>query len=141
MILVPCNKSQVKYIFTNYYAKYLSQHDERRHYIINYNIDKTFTTGTFENNIKIGEGCGRYNLIDIEDKCNINIQYRYLMPSPNLNSPFNPNNNFYNKLNNYTIGPFYTILPSEPVKWIPVVYSHLQLEKGFKVLNFYKKKA
>ena len=42
MKLVPCNKQQIKGIFNNYYAKYLSQHDNSRHYIIEYNKNTTF---------------------------------------------------------------------------------------------------
>ena len=139
MKLIPCNKQQIKCIFNNYYAKYLSQHDISRHYIIEYNNNTTFSTSTFENNIKIGEGFGIYNLLEVDDKCHINIQYNTVISSPNSNSPFNPKNVFYNELSNYTIGPFYTIIPNEPVIWLPVLYSHLQMEKGFKVLNFYRK--
>jgi len=137
MKLIPCNKQQIKCIFNNYYAKYLSQHDISRHYIIEYNNNTTFSTSAFENNIKVGEGCGIYSLLDVDDKCHLNIQYNTTISYPN--SPFNPKKFFYNEISNYTIGPFYTILPNEPVIWLPVFYSHLQMESGFKILNFYKK--
>ena len=140
MKLIKCNKHQINYLFSKYYVKYLSQNDSSRHYIINYdNNNCTFSTKTFENNIHIGEGYGKYKLLDVNDNCHINIQYSSVYSSPNITSPFNPKNLFYPKLSDYTIGPFYTIIPNEPVKWLAVLYSHLQMEKGFKVLNFYKK--
>ena len=37
MKLIVLNKAQLKNIFTNYYAKYLSQNNSNRHYIIKYN--------------------------------------------------------------------------------------------------------
>lgn len=140
MNLSSCTKHQLKYIFTNYYAKYLSQHNSSRHYIIKYNDNNTFTNSTFENNIKLGESDGTYNLIDEKGECLINIRYKNVFNSPNITSPFYQKNSFYPHLSNYTIGPFYTaILKDTNVKWIPVLYNHLQIEKSFKVLNFYKK--
>ena len=47
---------QLKLILSTKKAKYLSQHDITRHYIINYNNDSTFTIETFQNNKKLGEG-------------------------------------------------------------------------------------
>ncbi len=139
MKLFPYNKQQIKFIFNNYYAKYLSQHDISRHYIIKYNNNTTFSTTTFENNVKIGEGRGIYSLLDVNDKCHINIQYNTIQPSSNINSSFNPMNKFYPKLSNYTIGPLYAIIPQEEdLICIPILYSHLQMKKRIKVLNFYK---
>jgi len=139
MNLVPCTRHQVTNIFTEYYAKYLSQHNNNRHYIIKYNENNTFTNSTFENNIKLGESSGTYKLIDEKGQCLINIRYNNVFNSPNKNSPFHIQNMFYPKLSNYTLGPFYTVIPKEDVIWLPVLYNHLQIEKGFKVLNFYKK--
>lgn len=139
MKLIPCNKQQLIVIFKERYAKYLSQHNENRHYIIKYHKNETFTTRTFENNIQLGVGYGKYTLVDNSGECLINIRYDKIVPSPNKSSPMNPNNSFYNNLSNYTIGPLYTRIPDKPVIWLPVLYNHLQLEKGFKVLNFYKK--
>jgi|TARA_B110000858_G_C17711443_1_gene430783 hypothetical protein len=139
MNLIPCTRNQIKVIFKEYYAKYLSQHNSNRHYIIKYNDNNTFTNSTFENNIKLGESNGTYNLINEKTHCLINIRYTNIFNSPNKNSPFNKQNSFYPKLSNYVIGPFYTIIPKDDVTWLPVLYNHLQLEKGFKVLNFYKK--
>lgn len=139
MRLIPCNSQQLVTIFKERYAKYLSQHDINRHYIIRYNDDGTFTSSTFENHIQLGEGHGRYTIVErIKGGPLINIQYKTIFPSPNISSPMNPNNSFYPHLHNYTIGPFYTRIPDEPVTWLPVLYNHLQMEKGFKVLNFYK---
>jgi len=140
MNLSELTKKQVQKLFKYNYAKYLSQHDPKRHYLIHYNLDNTFLIHTFNKNKYLGTGCGIYNLIDKEDECLINIQYKNVFPSPNFKSPMNPYNSFYPQLKNYTIGPLYTKLPSENVKWLPVLYNHLQIEKGFKVLNFYRKK-
>ena len=54
MKLTILHKEQLKNIFSNYYAKYLSQNNPNRHYIIKYNKN-TFTNTTFENNIKLGQ--------------------------------------------------------------------------------------
>ena len=137
MKLIVLNKAQLKNIFTNYYAKYLSQNNSNRHYIIKYNKN-TFTNTTFSNNIKLGEGNGKYKFIEKNGNTLLNVQYQNVFPSPYKNSPFNKSNNFFPKLSNYTIGPFYTIIPREDVIWLPILYSHIQMEKGFKVLNFYK---
>ena len=137
MKLTILHKDQLKKIFSNYYAKYLSQNNPNRHYIIKYNKN-TFTNTTFENNIKLGQGNGKYKLIEHNGNTCINVQYENVFTSPYKNSPFNKNNDFFPKLSNYTIGPFYTIIPRENVTWLPILYSHIQMEKGFKVLNFYK---
>jgi len=131
------HKDQLINIFSNYYAKYLSQHNPNRHYIIKYHKN-TFTNTTFENNVKLGEGNGKYKLIENNGTTCINMQYENVFTSPYKKSPFNKNNEFFPKLSNYTIGPFYTIIPKEEVIWLPILYSHIQIEKGFKVLNFYK---
>lgn len=138
MKLVTCNKVQLEWMFNNYYAKYLSQHNSNRHYILKYNKNRTFTNHTFENNILLGEGNGIYKIIEKEDQCVLNVQYSTVFSSPNKSSPFYPQNSFYPRLCNYTLGPFYTIIPNQHVIWLPILYSHLQKEKGFKVLNFYK---
>ena len=132
--------NDIKKIFELKHAKYLSQHDINRHYIIDYKEDNTFTNKTFENNKVIGMGYGKYNLYNNkDDKCMINIQYEKVYNSPNLDSPFNPLNNFYKELSNYEIGPLYTIIPNINVIWLPVLYKHLIKDRGFKVLNFYNK--
>jgi len=139
MNLSSCTKHQLKCIFRNYYAKYLSQHNNSRHYIIKYNDNSTFTNSTFENNIKLGESDGIYNFIYEKGDCLINIRYKNVFNSPNITSPFHQKNSFYPSLSNYTLGPFYTVIPKDPnVIWLPVLYNHLQIEKSFKVLNFYK---
>ncbi len=139
MNLIPCTRYQLQSIFIKYNAKYLSQHNNNRHYIIKYNENNTFTNSTFENNIKLGESNGTYNFINENGECLINIRYKNVFDSPNKNSPFHIQNSFYPKLSNYLLGPFYTIIPKDDVRWLPVLYNHLQMEKGFKVLNFYKK--
>ena len=58
MNLMPCTRNQIKIIFKEYYAKYMSQHNSNRHYIIKYNDNNTFINTTFENNIKLGEVLG-----------------------------------------------------------------------------------
>ena len=130
-------KDQLKNVFSNYYAKYLSQHNPNRHYIIKYHKNR-FTNTTFENNVKLGQGNGTYKLIENNGTTSINVQYENVFTSPYKKSPFNKNNEFFPKLSNYTIGPFYTIIPKEDITWLPILYSHIQMEKGFKVLNFYK---
>ena len=134
-------KEELRSIFRDRCAKYLSQHDENRHYKITYNDDGTFTNQTYENNIALGESYGTYSFQTNENgECVINIQYKHVFNSPNESSPFHTNNPFYPKLTNYTIGPFYTKYLNEESTWVPILYNHLQIEKGFKVLNFYKKK-
>ena len=135
-------KEELQHIFQERTAKYLSQHNENRHYKISYNDDGTFTNKTYENNILLGESYGTYSFqTNADDECVINIQYKYVFNSPNEGSPFHINNSFYPKLANYTIGPFYTKYLNEDLEWVPVLYNHLQIEKGYKVLNFYKKRA
>lgn len=73
-------------IFKERYAKYLSQHNDKRHYIINYNENGTFTTHTFENNNELGVGYGKYTLVDHSGECLINIKYKDIFPSPNKKS-------------------------------------------------------
>ena len=138
MNLYSLSKKQLKTILKGSYAKYLSQHDPKRHYIINYNLDNTFLIHTFNKNKYLGTGNGNYYILEKNNESLLNIQYKTIFPSPNIKSPMNPKNNFYPKLKNYTIGPFYTTIPPKPVKWLPVLYNHIQMEKGFKVLNFYK---
>jgi hypothetical protein len=135
-------KEELQSIFQERTAKYLSQHDENRHYKITYNNDGTFTNQTYENNIVIGESYGTYNFQTNENgECVINVQYKYVFNSPNENSPFHINNPFYPKLENYMIGPFYTKYLNEELAWIPILYNLPQtIRKGFKILNFYKKK-
>jgi len=134
----PCTKPQLQSLFRGYYAKYLSQHNSNRHYIITYNENTTFTNSIFENNEKIGTSNGIYSFVHKNEQCLMNIQYQNVFSSPNVNSPFHTQNSFYPHLSNYTLGPFYTVFPKERVIWLPILYNHLQMEKGFKVLNFYK---
>ena len=138
MNLHSLTKKQLKSILQTSYAKYLSQNDPKRHYIINYHRDNTFITHTFQKNKYLGSGNGTYKIIEKNNESLLNIKYKIIFPSPNVKSPMNPNNDFYPKLKNYIIGPFYTILPNENIRWLPVLYNHIQMEKGFKVLNFYK---
>ena len=137
MKLIPCNKSQLIDIFKERTAKYLSQHDMNRHYTVKYHDNKTFETTTYEDNRRIGIGWGIYEFVGNPNECKVNIQYESIFPSPHKSSPMNPSNPFYPNLKNYVIGPFYTRLNTS-VTWLPLLYNHLQLEKGFKVLNFYK---
>ena len=81
-------KDQLINIFSNYYAKYLSQHNPNRHYIIKYHKN-TFTNTTFENNVKLGEGNGKYKLIENNGTTCINVQYENVFTSPYKKSPFN----------------------------------------------------
>ena len=134
-------KEELQRIFQERTAKYLSQHDETRHYKINYKNDGTFTNETYENNVKLGESYGTYILQNNDkNECVINIKYQYVFNSPNINSPFHANNAFYPRLSDYTIGPLYTLYENEKIECIPLLYYHLQSTKGFKILNFYKKK-
>ena len=134
------SKEELKQIFHERIAKYLSQHDKNRHYEISYNDDLTFTNTTFENNKPIGISYGIYNFLQNEqNECVINIKYEYVFNSPNINSPFHVDNPFYKNLKNYTIGPFYTKYLDQTLTWCPILYNHLQIEKGYKILNFYKR--
>ncbi len=81
---------------------------------------------------------GKYKLIENNGNPCINVEYENVFTSPHKNSPFNKNNDFFPKLSNYTIGPFYTIIPKEDVTWLPVLYSHIHTEKGSQVLHFYQ---
>ena len=133
-----CKKGLQK-IFSQNYAKYLSQHDPSRFYIINYLDNGQFNIETYNENKLLGSGNGTYTFINSNNGCKLNIKYNKIFPSPNLKSPMHIENPFYNKLYNYQIGPFYTVIPNDTVIWLPILYNHLQMEKGFKVLNFYKK--
>ena len=139
LLLEPLTMEQVKYIFSNKVAKYLSQNKINRHYIIKYNIDGTFTNDTFDSNTLIGSSHGTYNLTENENKeVFINIKYKYVFESPHINSPFNMNHPFYPELfNGYTIGPLYGNITKEQQNMTPILYPHLQSNMGFKILNFY----
>ena len=54
-------EEELRHIFQERTAKYLSQHNENRHYKISYNDDGTFTNKTYENNILLGESYGTYS--------------------------------------------------------------------------------
>jgi hypothetical protein len=135
------NKEELEIIFRNKKAKYLSTNDINRHYIITYNNDNTVTTDTYENNIKLGESYGTYN---ININGSINIKYKYVFSSPNDKSPFHPNNSFYKQLSNYTIGPYYIYSNINIKKNIidgnilHIMYKGNQLET-LKILTFYPK--
>ena len=126
-------------IFSQNYAKYLSQHDPSRFYIIHYLDNGQFITQTHQKNKLLGSGNGTYTFIDSDDGCKINIKYDKVFPSPNKQSPMHVENPFYPELRNYQIGPFYTVAPREAVTWLPVLYNQIQGDRGFKILNFYKK--
>jgi hypothetical protein len=133
-------EQEVKQIFNERTAKYLSQHNKNRHYEISYNADLTFTNTTFEDNKPIGISYGTYNLkTNDSGNCVINIRYEYVYNSPNITSPFHKDNPFYPKLSDYTIGPLYTKFLDQKLIWVPILYNHLQIEKGYKILNFYLK--
>jgi hypothetical protein len=139
LVLEPLTIEQIKYIFSNKVAKYLSQNRINRHYIIKYNTDGTFTNDTFECNNMIGSSYGTYSLSENENKeVFITIKYTYVFTSPHINSPFNKDNSFYPELfNGYTIGPLYGKMTNNQQNMIPILYPHLQLNMGFKILNFY----
>ena len=137
--LQPLCKNSLQKIFSQNYAKYLSQHDSSRFYLINYLDKGQFYIQTYHKNKLLGSGNGTYAFIDSNEGCKLNIKYHKIFPSPNHKSPMHIENPFYSELRNYQIGPFYTIIPIEPVIWIPVLYNHIQMKNGFKVLNFYKK--
>ena len=143
------NIQLVTELLKNYNAKYLSQHDITRHYIIEYDTE-SFTNTTYENNIPIGVSNGTYKLLENEKgQCLMNIKYETIFESPNIDSPFNKKNSFYSSLNNYTIGPFYVTHynfninnePKSETHWYPVLYNHLLFNDKYKVLNFYDKSS
>jgi hypothetical protein len=80
---------------------------------------------------------GSYDFIEDDYGTKINIRYHYVFHSPHPTSPFHPENPFYPKLENYVIGPFYTINLNHKLEFITILYNHLQNEKTFKVLNLY----
>jgi len=132
-------KNSLQKIFSQNYAKYMSQHDSSRFYIINYLDNERFNIQTHRENKLLGSGNGTYAFIDSKDGCKLNIKYNKIFPSPNPKSPMHIANPFYSELRDYQIGPFYTVIPMESVLWIPVLYNHIQMKKGFKILNFYKR--
>lgn len=137
--LEPLTIEQIKIIFTNKVAKYLSQNKMNRHYIIKYNVDGTFTNDTFECNMLLGTSHGTYILTEDENKqVFINIKYTYVFPSPHDNSPFNINHLFYPELfNGYMIGPLYGKITNNMTLMTPILYPHSNANMGFKILNFY----
>ena len=139
-ICTSLTKAELENILKNKYAKYLSQHDINRHYIIKYNDNNNFINETYENNKKIGEGYGNYYILENEhNEAIMNVQYKSVFHSPNKDSPFHPHNSFYSQLKDYKIGPFYGNIPNVEVNWLPILYKHLIKNRGFKVLNFYNK--
>jgi hypothetical protein len=104
--LYELSSDELKWLFKNKKAKYLSKNNIDRHYIITYNDDNTFTTDGYINNIKSGRSYGTYS---IEPNGTCNVFYEHVSPSVNRNSIFNPNNKYYSSLTNYTIGQFYLI--------------------------------
>jgi len=132
-------------ILHTHIAKYVSQNSPSRHYIIRYNDDDTFEITTYQDSLKLGTGNGTYHLIQTSEgdtpSCYINIQYKTIVNSPHKTSPMNPDNAFYPKLKDYTIGPFYTWESTEHQEspWIPLLYPHLTRLGTFKILNMYPK--
>jgi hypothetical protein len=119
-------------------AKYLSQHDTTRHYLINYKQNGLFDIETFKNNNILGSGNGKYMLRDTPSGAVMDVKYEKIFDSPNHTSPMCVTNPFYKKLTDgYTIGPFYTYGLNQQSVWTPVLYPHIQKERSFKVLNFY----
>ena len=137
MHLKTLNKPSLEYLLKFNYAKYLSQHSFDRHYIITYNQDNVFNTYTFEKNELLGIGDGKYNLIDTQIGCVMNIKYERIFDSPYLTSPMCPANKFYPRLKNYTIGPFYTQFDDTNTPLQQVLYTNIHNKSGFKTLNFY----
>ena len=137
--LQPLGRHSLHRIFTQHYAKYLSQHDSSRFYIINYLDNGQFLTQTHQRNKLLGAGRGTYAFLGDGVGCKINIKYEKVFPSPNEKSPMHPENPFYPELRDYQIGPFYAATPRESYTWLPVLYNQIQGDQGFKVLNFYRK--
>ena len=137
--LQPLGRRSLQGIFTQHYAKYLSQHDPSRFYLINYLDNGQFLTQTHQKNKLLGTGWGTYNFLGSGVSCRLNIRYEEVFPSPNARSPMHPENPFYPELRDYQIGPFYAALPRGPYTWLPVLYNQIQGDLGFKVLNFYKR--
>ena len=104
--LYELSSDELKWLFKNKKAKYLSKNNIDRHYIITYNDDKTFTTDGYINNIKSGRSNGTYS---IEPNGTCNVFYEYVSPSVNRNSIFNPMHPNHSTLSSYTIGPFYLV--------------------------------
>lgn len=133
-------KEELEIVFRNKKAKYLSNNDMNRHYIINYNDDNTFTTDTHENNVNIGQSYGTY---EINVDGTINIKYKYVFPSPNKNSPFNTSNSFYKQLSNYVIGPYHIYNNTNFKKNIinnDVIHAMYKKDQTIiKILTFYPK--
>ena len=129
--------NELKQLFHERTATCLSQHDKNRHYEISYNDDLTFVTTTFHSSKAIGVSHGSYDFIEDDGGTKINIRYHHVFHSPHPTSPFHPENPFYPKLENYVIGPFYTINLNHKLDFITILYNHLQTEKEFKILNLY----
>lgn len=144
---MPLNARQLSHLFANNIAKYLSQHNPNRFYIIDYKPNKQFITYTCDKHKMIGIGNGTYNFINDmntnasdNDICKINIRYNKVHPSPNIDSPMHPLNSFYPQLKNYVIGPYYVSTSAvTDALWQPVIYKHLQRNLSVKVLNFYNR--
>lgn len=104
--LYELSSDELKWLFKNKKAKYLSKHNINTHYIIIYNDDQTFTNNRYISNIKSETSYGTYS-IGPNGICN--IFYEHVSPSLNHNSIFNPMHPNHSSLTNYTIGPFYLI--------------------------------
>ena len=139
MNLVPLSIGQMRRVFQQKVAKYASQHDPYRFYIIDYKADNEFATHTYENGKLLGTGQGKYELFNAMTipGALLQVSYESIHNSPNPDSPMHPRNSFYPKLRDYTIGPFYTQALDMNSRWQPILYQHLQKDKAFKVLNFY----
>lgn len=146
LVLNPLNLQQIRNLFSSHYAKYLSQHDPSRHYRIDFReVTDTrgeFVTTTCKYDKILGQGYGQYAIrskFDIPDGPAImDVKYDHVFDSPHITSPMCPQNSFYPQLRaGYTLGPFYTSGIDIGAAWQPVIYSHLQKERAFKVLNFY----
>uniref|UniRef100_A0A6C0CQS5 Uncharacterized protein n=1 Tax=viral metagenome TaxID=1070528 RepID=A0A6C0CQS5_9ZZZZ len=138
MKLTTLSKTQLRRVFHKKVAKYVSQHDPYRFYLIDYKTDDCFYTHTYENGKLLGSGQGEYELFDLGiSGAVMEVKYNNIVSSPNPESPMHPDNSFYPKLKKYLVGPFYTQALDLNSKWQPILYQHLQKEKAFKVLNFY----
>ena len=98
-----------------------------------------FYTHTYEDDKRLGSGCGSYKIINTEGGGLLNIEYKDIYNSPNLGAQCIQETHSIRSYINI-IGPLYTQSLDHTSEWQPVLYNHLQKDKSFKVLNFYDRK-
>jgi len=130
------SSDDLKWLFKNKKAKYLSKNNVDEHYIIAYNDDNTFTTDRYINGIESGRSYGTYS---IEPNGTCNVFYEYVSPSGNRDSVFNPMNKNYATLSNYTIGPFYLVDKTNVYDSTTVINVYYDCEHCNRVMTFYPK--